>query len=110
MKRICPILFVLYFICSVPISAQEWSPLFNGKNLKGWTQRGGKATYKVKDGTIVGYSRMNTDNSFLCTEQDYGDFILEFDFMVDDELRRATAKPQPAYLPERTRTRLPVRD
>ena len=86
MKRICPILFVLYFICSVPISAQEWSPLFNGKNLKGWTQRGGKATYKVKDGTIVGYSRMNTDNSFLCTEQDYGDFILEFDFMVDDAL------------------------
>lgn len=73
-------------LASLPLAAQDWTPLFNGKNLKGWTQRGGKATYKVKNGTIVGYSRMNTDNSFLCTEKDYADFILEFEFMVDDAL------------------------
>ena len=71
---------------TLPLKAQEWIPLFNGKNLKGWTQRGGKATYKVKDGVIVGYSKTNTDNSFLCTNQDFGDFILEFEFMVDDAL------------------------
>ena len=69
-----------------PLSAQDWAPLFNGKNLSGWTQRGGKATYKVENGTIVGYSKMNTDNSFLCTKQNYGDFILEFEFLVDDAL------------------------
>ena len=63
-----------------------FTPLFNGKNLNGWTQRGGKATYKVVDGAIVGYSKTNTDNSFLCTKQDYADFILEFDFRVDDAL------------------------
>ena len=68
------------------LSAQDWAPLFNGKNLSGWTQRGGKATYKVENGTIVGYSKMNTDNSFLCTKQNYGDFILEFEFLVDDAL------------------------
>ena len=71
---------------TLPLNAQEWTPLFNGKNLKGWTQRGGKATYKVKDGAIVGYSKTNTENSFLCTNQDFGDFILEFEFMVDDAL------------------------
>ena len=83
----------------VPVSAQVtaplpqreggsglWTSLFNGKNLSGWTQRGGTAKYKVENGTIVGYSKMNTDNSFLCTQKDYGDFILEFEFMVDDAL------------------------
>ncbi|MBQ7495247.1 MAG: DUF1080 domain-containing protein [Bacteroidaceae bacterium] len=85
--------FLLLFVAmssqlliSPPLSAQSWTPLFNGKNLSGWTQRGGKATYKVENGIIVGYSKTNTENSFLCTKQDYGDFILEFEFLVDDAL------------------------
>ena len=73
-------------LLSLPLSAQSWTPLFNGKNLKGWVQRGGKADYKVENGTIVGYSKVNTDNSFLCTKENYGDFILEFEFLVDDAL------------------------
>ena len=48
------------------------------------TQRQGP--YKVKDGAIVGYSKMGTPNSFLCTRQAYGDFILEFEFKVDEGL------------------------
>ena len=71
---------------SPSLYAQEWQNLFNGKNLSGWTQRGGKAVYKVENGTIVGYTKMNTDNSFLCTKKNYGDFILEFDFRIDDAL------------------------
>lgn len=63
-----------------------WTPLFNGKNLSGWIQRGGKADYRVENGTIVGISKVDTGNSFLCTKQSYGDFILEFDFLVDDAL------------------------
>jgi len=91
MKAIHKILLVfsLAIVQASVLSAQEngsFTPLFNGKNLSGWTQRGGKATYKVKDGAIVGYSKMNTDNSFLCTNQDYSDFILEFEFLVDDAL------------------------
>lgn len=70
----------------LPLSGQSWTPLFNGKSLSGWTQRGGKADYRVENGTIVGYSKVNTENSFLCTKQNYGDFILEFDFRVDDAL------------------------
>lgn len=71
---------------SPSLYAQEWQNLFNGKNLSGWTQRGGKAVYKVENGTIVGYTKMNTDNSFLCTKKNYSDFILEFDFRIDDAL------------------------
>lgn len=60
--------------------------LFNGKNLEGWVQRGGKANYKIEDGGIVGTSTLNTANSFLCTERDYADFILEYEFKVDPKL------------------------
>lgn len=61
-------------------------PLFNGKNLDGWTQRGGEAKYSVEDGCIVGRTVLNTGNSFLCTKKEYGNFILELEFKVDPKL------------------------
>lgn len=60
--------------------------LFNGKDLSGWKQLGGKADYKVEGGEIVGTSVLDTPNSFLCTERTYGDFVLEYDFKVDERL------------------------
>lgn len=60
--------------------------LFNGKNLEGWTQRGGKADYQVIDQQIVGVAKLGTPNSFLCTKRTYGDFILEYEFNVDTRL------------------------
>jgi len=63
-----------------------WLELFNGKDLMGWVQRGGKANYAVEDGVIVGSSVLGTDNSFLCTQKEYTDFILELDFKVDPRL------------------------
>lgn len=81
------ILFVVLFLFTLALSAQEkWEPLFNGKNLKGWKVLNGSAEFKVADGTIVGVSKMGTPNTFLATEKNYGDFILEFDFKVDDGL------------------------
>jgi len=57
--------------------------LFDGKTLKGWVQRNGKAKYTVEDGCIVGRSTPgDKQNSFLCTEKDYANFILEIDFKV----------------------------
>lgn len=63
-----------------------WKPLFNGKNLDGWVQRGGKAKYRVEANQIVGSSVPNTQNSFLCTQRDYTDFVLELEFKVDPKL------------------------
>ncbi len=64
----------------------EWVELFNGQNLEGWTQRGGVAKYSVEDGVIVGTTVPKTPNSFLCTEKNYGNFILELEFKVDPTL------------------------
>jgi hypothetical protein len=64
---------------------------FNGKDFTGWTKRGGAATYAVEDGVIVGRSAPNTSNTFLTTDNEYGDFILELDFKIDDSTGRGRA-------------------
>ena len=60
--------------------------LFDGKDLANWTQRGGRAAYSIEDGCIVGETRPNQPNSFLCTKQTYRDFVLELDFLDDPSL------------------------
>jgi hypothetical protein len=61
-------------------------PIFDGKTLEGWVQAGGKATYRVEDGAVVGTAVPKTPNSFLCTRKQYGDFVLELEFKVDPSL------------------------
>ena len=62
---------------------QAGTPIFDGKTLTGWKTLGGGADYKVIDGAIVGSSRPGVPNSFLVTEKNYGDFILELDVRQD---------------------------
>ena len=57
--------------------------IFDGKTLKGWHSLGGGADYKIVDGAIVGSSRPGVPNSFLVTDQNFGDFILELDTRQD---------------------------
>jgi hypothetical protein len=82
-----PLAAAMVFAAAAMAPADEgWTPLFNGKNLDGWVQKNGTATYKVEDGTIVGRTSEGSPNSFLCTKQEYGDFELEFEVKVDDGL------------------------
>lgn len=76
----------LCFLLGAAADDDGWKPLFNGKDLDGWVQRGGKAKYRVEDNQIVGSSAPNTTNSFLCTKRDYSDFVLELEFKVDPKL------------------------
>ena len=72
-----------FFSCS---QGPKWQELFNGEDFTGWEVLNGTAEYKIEDNTIVGISALNTPNTFLATTEEYGDFILEFDFKVDDGL------------------------
>lgn len=67
-------------------SQEKWESLFNGKNLKGFKKLNGTAEYIVKDGVIIGTSKLNTPNTFLATEKIYSDFVLELEFKVDEQL------------------------
>ncbi|MYB51820.1 MAG: DUF1080 domain-containing protein [Acidobacteriia bacterium] len=82
-----------------PAAADDWITLFDGKTLNGWSQRNGYATYRVKDGTILGRTSPGSPNSFLCTTTNFGDFELEFEVKVDDGLNsgvmiRSSQKPE----------------
>src|SRR5436190_4353485 len=73
---------------ALPANADEegFKALFDGKSLDGWTQHGGAAKYRVENGEIVGTTVANTQNTFLCTNKEYGDFILEVEWKVDPKL------------------------
>ena len=97
MKKLFIALGMLCFCATV--SAQgDWESLFNGKNLKGWKKLNRAAQYRPEDRDLVGASRVNTPNTFLCTDKTYGDFILELSFKVDEGLNsgvqfRSNSKP-----------------
>lgn len=75
----------LFIVSPTLLFADHKVELFNGKDLKGWTKRGGNGTYAAENGEIVGRSAPNTTNTFLCTNKEFGDFVLELDFKIDPE-------------------------
>jgi hypothetical protein len=80
------LLATLLMIVTIQVQSQDWQSLMPTKKLEGWKQLGGEATYKLKDGVIVGTTVGQTPNSFLVTEKTYEDFILEFEVWVDPEI------------------------
>ena len=60
-----------------------WYDLFNGRDFTGFVQKGGQAQFIVEDGMMVGISTPATPNSFMCTSEEYSDFILEYEVKVD---------------------------
>jgi hypothetical protein len=95
------LLFICTFFITMHAIAQSgngWQKLFNGKDLQGWKQLNGKAKYEVKNDEIVGTTVLNEPNSFLATEQEYGNFILELELLVDTSMNsgiqiRSLSKP-----------------
>lgn len=92
------IVFFLMFVPVLSFSQDNWQSLFNGKDLKGWKQLNGQAKYEVKNNEIVGTTVLNQPNSFLVTEEVFGDFILELEFKLDAEMNsglqfRSESKP-----------------
>lgn len=79
-------LFLAIPFLSLADEPGEWIELFDGKTKDGWVQRGGEAKYTIEDGVIVGTTVPKTPNSFLCTEKDYDNFILEVEYKVDPNL------------------------
>ncbi len=68
------------------VQSDDWIELFDGETLNGWVQHNGYATYRVVDGAILGRTSTGSPNSFLCTARNFGDFELQFEVRVHDEL------------------------
>src|SRR5689334_24486192 len=76
-----PLVVLLVHVC---YSQNAWTNLFDGTTLTAWKKLGGAADYKVENGMIVGSTVLNSPNTFLCTEKEFGDFILEMEVKIDD--------------------------
>jgi hypothetical protein len=82
--RLFTILLLMIPLTAWPQKGEQWTDLFNGKDLKGWKPLNGKAKFEVLNGEIVGTTVPTEPNSFLATEATYGDFILELEFHMSD--------------------------
>ena len=72
---------LISFVSCKPKEVQ-WKGLIMN-DLSNWEQLNGTATYELKNDQIIGTTVANSPNSFLCTREKYGDFILEFDTWFD---------------------------
>ena len=68
-----------------PPAADGWIDLFDGSTLNGWVHLNGGHRFTVEDGAIVGRTVESSAsmNSFLCTLQEFDDFELELETMID---------------------------
>lgn len=72
----------LSLACSLATAEDQFTPIFNGKDLEGW--HGDPELWKVENGAIVGSSD-NKDlkhNSFLATKKTYKNFVLKARFKL----------------------------
>ncbi|MHC4203540.1 MAG: 3-keto-disaccharide hydrolase [Planctomycetota bacterium] len=75
--------------CDFCSNADNWVPLFNGKDLSEWVVKckpadAGKQFWHVEDGTILADSMAGKEHDYiwLLTEKEYGDFILRLRFQA----------------------------
>ena len=100
MRMVSTLALVSFLVVQAgPAAAQGgWRPLFNGRTLEGWQPCNGTAPFTVEEGAIVGRTVVNSPNSFLCTTERFGDFILEYEVWVATNLNsgvqiRSTSDP-----------------
>jgi Domain of Unknown Function (DUF1080) len=79
------LLFAILTFFGISIHAQTdgWKSLFDGKTLQGWKVLAGTSKFSVEGGEIVGTTVLNSGNTFLATEKEYDDFIMEIDIKVE---------------------------
>ncbi|MGO4877389.1 DUF1080 domain-containing protein [Pedobacter psychrotolerans] len=95
-------ILALSFI-SLSAAAQKTKPLFDGKTLTGWKAVAGAAPYKAENGMIVGIMTKDTPNSFLITEKEFGDFILELDVKLEGDNTNSGIQTRSHIKPEGNR-------
>ena len=75
-------MWLLVVTLVIPLACQpggEWTTLFDGSSLDGWTVLG-DANWELADGAVSA----NDGSGFLVSEESYGDFELTLEFWVDE--------------------------
>jgi hypothetical protein len=93
-------LAVAMALCAAAQTRGDWKPLFNGKDLTGWTVaagRGGTASappapaqWKVEDGVLIG--GQGGGRGSLVSNEQFKDFELELDFLLAEHGTQCSAE------------------
>lgn len=78
MRSVLNVLIALILLAAAQNAPGPWAPLFNGKDLSGWTVNGTEK-WTVEDGTILGESTTG-HYGYLTTDKTYRDFNLRLEF------------------------------
>lgn len=69
-----------------PGLSEGFTDLFNGKDLSGWTPRGGHCKFEAKDGAIVGTCVKGSSSTYLSTNKaDYANFIFTAELKWEED-------------------------
>jgi hypothetical protein len=71
----------VYFAATIGVSAAEpkLMPLFNGKDLSNFRAGDSKGFWRVENGVLIGENDTAGKGNYLLTQQEYADFVIEFD-------------------------------
>ncbi len=97
-------LSIAFIVTSLILNGQtntkDWTNLFDGKSLNGWKKVAGTAEYIIDKEMITGITVPNTPNTFLITEKEYSDFILELEVMIEDTTSNSGIQFRSQYDPK----------
>ncbi|MBM4115868.1 MAG: DUF1080 domain-containing protein, partial [Phycisphaerae bacterium] len=82
---------LLHAACTAPTACNDaerlpqpaLKPLFPERSIKGWHIVGGLAKFTMQDGVLTG-SGTDTRNAFLVSPRNYGDFVLDLEFRIEE--------------------------
>jgi hypothetical protein len=97
LRKYC--LLTLSLLLAISSANAQKRPLFDGKTLKGWKAIVGKAPYAIENGMIIGTMTKNSPNSFLVTEKEYGNFVLELDVKLEGAATNSGIQTRSHYNP-----------
>lgn len=72
---------------SVEVPSGTWQPLFNGRDLSGWSvDRGDANQWRFANRSIVARSDSWKTRNWLLSEKEYSDFVLRFEFQAGTDI------------------------
>jgi hypothetical protein len=76
------IYLVLLLLITASTFSQKFIPIFNGKDLSGWTAHGTEKWY-VENGELICESGADKQYGYLSTNKNYKNFVLELQFKLE---------------------------
>lgn len=70
---------LLLGVLSLSAAEPALVPIFNGRDLTGWSSPDREKFWRVENGVLIGESTGDLKENYLWSEKAYGDFVLEFE-------------------------------